>query len=103
VLPAYRTVDADLPLFVLNQIVARFKKGVSPEQVDSLTKSLGATVVRPPVPESGYVTYLIEPAPGSAGDVLQIANAIDESSIALWGSPDMVHPAMGPTSLLGTE
>lgn len=52
---------------------------------------------------SGYVTYLIEPSPGSHGDVLKIANAIDESSIALWGSPDMVRPAMGPTSLLITE
>lgn len=99
VLPAYRTADANLPLFVLNRIVARFKSGVSPNQVIDLAKSLGAVVVRAPVPDSGYVTYLIEPVPGSKGDVLKIANAIDESPIALWGSPDMIDPNTRPMSV----
>lgn len=99
VLPAFRTADKNLPLFVLNRIVARFKKGVSPGQVDSLARSLGANVVRPPVPDSGYVTYLIEPAPGTQSDVLKIANAIDESPIALWGSPDMINPSIRPMSV----
>jgi hypothetical protein len=103
VIPAYRSVDGGVPVFVLNRVVARFKDGVSRGQIDGLVASLGAEVIRVQDAGSGYVTYLIEPSPGSHGDVLKIANAIDESSIALWGSPDMVHPAMGPTSLLGTE
>lgn len=99
VLPAYLTADKDLPLFMLNRIVARFKKGVSPGEVESLVRSLGAVVVRPPVPDSGYVTYLIEPAPGSGGDVLKIANAIDESPLALWGSPDAIDPNIRPMNV----
>jgi hypothetical protein len=103
VIPTYRTVDGDLPLYVLNRAVAQFKDGVSLVQVTDLVASLEAQVVA--VHDWGPAgdVYLIEPAPGSHVHVLNIANAIDESSIALWGTPDMVDPNVGPAILLMRE
>lgn len=87
-------------VYVLKRVVARFGAGVSRGQIDSLLESLGAEVVLVQNAGSGYITYIIEPSPGPHGDVLKIADAIYESSMALWGSPEMVDPTMGPTSLL---
>ena len=99
VIPAYRTLESDLPLYVLNRVVAKFKEGVSRGQIDNLLGSLGAEVVAAQDIGKGYVTYLIEPSRGSRSDVLGIANAIDESSIALWGAPDMIDPMRSTMSL----
>lgn len=100
VIPTYRTLDGDLPLYVLNRAVARFKDGVSLVQITNLVASLGAQVVAVQHWGPAGDVYLIEPAPGSHAHILNVANGIDESSIALWGTPDMVDPNMRLTSLL---
>lgn len=99
VLPMYRSRDGNAPVIVLNRVVARFKPEVSLAQVQKLAASLDAVVVRPPVPDSGYVTYILEPRPGSSTDALKVANAIDENSLAMWASPDMIRPSVHPMSV----
>jgi hypothetical protein len=100
VIPTYRTAASDAPLYVLNRAVAKFKDGVSLSQIASLVESLGAQVVSLQNWGPGGTWYLIEPAAGSHAHILDIANRIDESSIALWATPDMVDPNLRPTSLL---
>ncbi|HET7620443.1 MAG TPA: hypothetical protein VFK39_00945 [Gemmatimonadaceae bacterium] len=99
VIPTYRSMEGDLPLYVLNRAVAKFKDGVSRVQIASLVSSLGAEVTIVQNWGPAGVSYIVEAAPGSRAHILDIANAIDESSIALWGSPDMVDPNIRPTSL----
>ncbi|HKV51851.1 MAG TPA: S8 family serine peptidase [Gemmatimonadaceae bacterium] len=96
--PAYLTADHAASVIVLDHVVARFKDGVSSLQVDSIASSLGAHVVRAPVPDSGYKTYLI--SGDSTGGVLSVANAINISPLARWASPDMIgteSPSSVPT------
>ena len=103
VIPTYRTLESDLPLYVLNRAVAKFKDGVSLTQIVNLVGSLGAQVVAVQDWGPAGAWYIIEPAAGSHAHILDIANAIDESSIALWGTPDMVDPNMRPMSLVTRE
>ena len=103
VIPTYRTLESDLPLYVLNRAVAKFKDGVSLTQIVNLVGSLGAQVVAVQDWGPAGAWYIIEPAGGSHAHILDIANAIDESSIALWGTPDMVDPNMRPMSLVTRE
>ncbi len=99
VIPTYRLMEGDYPLYVLNRAVAKFKDGVSLTQITSLVGSLGAQVTATQNLGPAGVWYIIEPATGSRAHILDIANAIDESSIASWATPDMVDPNMRTTSL----
>jgi hypothetical protein len=103
VIPTYRLMEGDYPLYVLNRAVAKFKDGVSLAQITSLVGSLGAQVTAAQNWGPAGVWYIIEPAAGSHAHILDIANAIDESSIASWGTPDMVDPNMRTTNLLKLE
>lgn len=86
--PAYLTGDHVSSVLLLDHVVARFKDGVTPLQVDSIASSFGAHVIRAPVADSGYKTYLI--SADSSGEVLSVANAINVSPLARWASPDMI-------------
>lgn len=96
--PAYLTADHVSSVILLDHVVARFHDGVTSLQVDSIASSLGARVIRAPVADSGYKTYLI--SADTAGDVLSVANAINVSPLARWASPDMIgseSPSSVPT------
>jgi hypothetical protein len=103
VIPTYRSKQGGYPLYVLNRAVAKFRDGVSLAQIVNLVGSLGAQVTDAQNWGPAGTWYIIEPAPGSRAHILNIANGIDESSIALWGTPDMVDPNMRTTSLLKLE
>jgi subtilisin family serine protease len=99
VLPTYRTVDGNTPLIVLNAVMAKFKPHVGLAQIQKVVSSLGGVITKAPNSQSYRDFYLIEPRADAGVSPLQLANAIDRSSIALWASPDMIHPALVPTSL----
>jgi hypothetical protein len=77
--PAYVTADHVAGVIVLDHVVARFKDDVTSFQVDSIASSLRAHVIRAPVSDLGYKTYLI--GADSSGDVLSVANAINVSPL----------------------
>lgn len=87
---AYKVAESNADVLLLDQMVARFKRGVTRAQVDSLAATLGSSVRRAPMPDSGYANYVLSVPTDSANDVLRVANAIDQHPLAQWATPDMV-------------
>jgi subtilisin family serine protease len=87
---AYKVAATNHDVLLLDQIIARFKPGVTRAQVDSLAATYGSRVRRAPMLDSGYTNYLLSAPTDSAEDVLRVANAIDRHPLAQWATPDMV-------------
>lgn len=95
---AYRTVDGDHEVLLLNRLVVRFKDDVTPRQIDSLNAAFGTRILRPPRPDSGFAEYWLEYPPD--GDPLQIAAMLYQHALVNWADPDNIsdrRPHTTPT------
>ncbi len=95
---AYRTVDGDHEVLLLNRLVVRFKDDVTPRQIDSLNAAFGTSILRPPRPDSGFAEYWLEYPPN--GDPLQIAAMLYQHALVDWADPDNIsdrRPHTTPT------
>jgi subtilisin family serine protease len=86
----FKTIDGNNDVIPLDHVVVLFKPGVTAAVVENLATSLGSRVVRPPVPDSGYKTYLLSAPSDSSSDVLGLANRLQANGIVEWASPDFV-------------
>lgn len=98
--PAFRTTIGRYDVLLLNRVDVRFKDGVSEAQVDSVNRTLGTRVIRPPRPDSGFFAYRLEYPAGANVDALAIAQALDRSPLVQWADPDKLSnilPSYTPT------
>jgi subtilisin family serine protease len=84
----FRTVVGSHEFIPLNRIDVQFRPRVSGAVIDSVVRSLGMEVIRPPRPDSGFFAYRLRYARGA--DPLEISRVLDRHPLVEWASPDAV-------------
>lgn len=97
---AFKTESGNNDLLLLNELIVRFKEGVTRQQIDSLNAALGTAIVRQPSPDSGFFEYRLTYPADSSADPLAIAALLDRHELVEWADPNAISdrkPAFVPT------
>lgn len=87
---AFRTVEGNADVVLVNRLAVRFRPGVTQASIDSLNSAMGTRVIRPPRPDSGFGEYWLAYPKGPTVDPLAIAAAYDRNALVAWADPDKV-------------
>jgi subtilisin family serine protease len=85
---AFKTIEGNADVALLNRLAVQFRPGVSQAAIDSLNGAMGTHVIRPPRPDSGFGEYWLAYPPGASVDPLAVAAAYDRSPLVVWADPD---------------
>lgn len=78
------------PVFLSNQIVVKFQRGMSRAQIDAINRQFGARIVASlPYAENGFLLQVSPRTKGSA--VLDVANAYVEFGYAMFSHPNLIY------------
>jgi subtilisin family serine protease len=100
--PSYRLVNGT-PFMPANRVSVQFKGSTTPEQIDSLAKELGLTLIRPPRPDSGFPDYAFRYSKAARYRPLAVAAILDRHPLVKWAAPDAYssfRPQFVPTDPL---
>lgn len=90
---AHRYTTAEGGDFIpLNRLMLQFRAGVTTKQADSLVRSIGATVLRPPRPDSGFFYYVIS-YPRDSIEFWRVAAQLYTHPLMEWSNPDRISSA----------
>ncbi|MGD2076741.1 MAG: S8 family serine peptidase [Chloroflexota bacterium] len=85
----FRDPADDIHLVLMDEIIVRFKKGISQEQIEALNEALGMEIIA----QNEYVPnqYLLRVGDPTAERTMALANDIHQNELVEWAVPNFVR------------
>jgi subtilisin family serine protease len=96
---AFKT-EGGSDVLLVNEVIVRFKDGVTREDIVDLGDSLGMSIVREPRPDSGFFEYRLAYPTDVDAEPLAIAALLDRHPLVQWADPNAISdrkPTAVPT------
>jgi subtilisin family serine protease len=92
--PVYHTEDGHALIQPVNRLAVQFRDDVNTSQIDALVRQLGAQIIRPPRPDSGWFYYVLS-YPRDSIDAFRVAAQLDANQLVKWADPDKITEKRG--------